>query len=137
MHRWKELVQITEMVLAELSGRVTERFESSAKRYRLIRDADVSAGLSDGCQSRPYRHFAGDEVGAPRRAARFGIVVGEPHPFGREPVEVRSLPRHDALVIGTDVEPAHIVAHDDEDVGSALLLLLRGRWHTRDQHRQK
>ena len=37
-------------------------------------------------------------------------------------VEVRRLAGHDAPVIGADVEPADVVAHDDDDVG-----LLGGR----------
>src|SRR6185436_11144511 len=70
-------------------------------------------------------------------AARFGIIVCEPHAFGGQLVEVRRLPGHDALVIGADVEPADIVAHDDKDVGSALLLLLGGDWRARYQNREE
>src|SRR5262249_37925650 len=46
--------------------------------------------------------------------------------FRRQLVEVRRLARHDSAMVGADVEPADIVAHDDEDVRRSLLLL-RGR----------
>ena len=74
------------------------------------------AGLADGGQPGADGQLAGDEVGAARRAARLGVVVGEPHAFGGEPVEVRGPAGHDALVVGADVEPADVVAHDEEDV---------------------
>ena len=80
-------------------------------------DADVGAGLAHGGQAGAHRQLAGDEVGAARGAACLGVVVGEAHALGGELVEVRRLAGHDALVIGADVEPADIVAHDDEDVG--------------------
>jgi hypothetical protein len=40
---------------------------------------------------------------------------------GSELIEVRSLAGHDAAMIGADVEPTDIVAHDDEDVRRPLL----------------
>src|SRR5262249_20870216 len=65
------------------------------------------------------------EICATRRAARLGVIVGEQHAFRRQAVEVRRLPRHDSAMIGADVEPADVVAHDDENVGRPLLLLRR------------
>src|SRR5262249_31993532 len=66
------------------------------------------------------------EVGPPRRAARLGVVVGEQHALGSQLVEVRRLPGHDAAVVGADVEPADIIAHDYQNVRLlALWWLLR------------
>src|SRR5262249_25122240 len=39
-------------------------------------------------------------------------------------VEVRRFPRHDALVIGADVEPANIIAHDKQNVWLLAALFL-------------
>ena len=50
-------------------------------------------GLADGGQAGADRQLAGDEVRAARRAARLGVVVGEEHALGGEPVEVRRLAR--------------------------------------------
>ena len=79
-------------------------------------NADVGAGLAHGRQARAQRDLAGDEVGPARRAARLGVVVGEQHALLGQLVEVRRLAGHDAAVVGADVEPADVVAHDDEDV---------------------
>ena len=92
--------------------------------------------LADGRQARADRQFAGDEVRPTRGAARLGIVVGEPHAFRGEPVEVRRPAGHDALVVDADVGPADVVAHDEDDVRLFLLRPgLRGKpRQTSQQH---
>ena len=116
VHRRQILVQVAKMVLAELPGRIAVRLQHGGERHGLIRQADVGSGLADSRQSGTQRDFAGDEIRAAGRAARLGVIVGEPHAFGGELVEIRRLAGHDAMVIGADVEPAHIVTHDDENV---------------------
>ena len=83
---------------------------------RLRRNAGWRAGLADRGHAGADRQLAGDEVGAARRAARLGVVVGEQHAFGGELVEVRRPPGHHAAVVGADVPDADVVAHDDDDV---------------------
>ena len=61
---------------------------------------------------------------ARRGAARLGVVVGKQQAFGRETIEVRCLAGHDAPMIGPDIEPAHVIPHDEHDVG---FLAGRGR----------
>ena len=134
VHRRQIFVQVAEMVLAELAGGVAHRFEQKRRRHRLLRHADVGAGLADRGEPGAQRNLPGDEVGAAGGAARFGVVVGEAHAVGGELVEVRRLAGHDALVIGADIEPADIVAHDDENVrllagGRRLLRLRDGLLH--------
>jgi hypothetical protein len=92
----------------------------------LIRDADIGAGLTDRGQAGAQGQLTGDKIGAARGAAGHGIIVGKPHPLGRELVEVRRFAGHDALVIGSDIKPADVVAHDHQDVGLLLLGLRRG-----------
>ena len=104
------------MVFTKLAGGIALCLQNGGQRYCLRRDTDVGASLTHGRQPSADRQLAGDEIGATCRAAGFRIVVGEPHPLRGKPVEVWRLPGHDALVIGTDIEPAYIVAHDDEDV---------------------
>jgi len=60
--------------------------------------------------------LAGDEVGAARRAARLGVIIGKQHAFGGELVEVRRPPGHHAAVVGPDIPHADVVPHDDDDV---------------------
>ena len=116
MHRRQELVAVAQVVLAELAGGIAQRLEGRGDRRRLGRHADRRARLADGRHPGADRQLAGDEVGPSGRAARLGVVVGEQHPLGGEPVEVRRPARHHAPVVGADVEPADVVAHDDDDV---------------------
>src|SRR5262249_54523665 len=76
----------------------------------------------------------GNEVRAPCRAARFGVIVRESHAFGCQPVEVRRLARHDPAMVGADIEPAYIVAHDDENIRRPLRRLLRYRGPASQSH---
>src|ERR1700760_3091522 len=99
MHGRQILVQVTEVVLAELPGGVALLLQSGGERRGLCRDADVRAGLAYGRQPGTDRQFAGDEIGPSCRTTCFGIVVGESHSVGRKLVEIWRLPRHDALVI--------------------------------------
>jgi hypothetical protein len=116
-------VEVAEMVLAELAGRVAERFQHGGKRARLGRHADIRTRLAHRGEAGPQGKLAGDEVRAPRGAACLGVVVGEAHALGGEPIKVRRLARHDSLVIGADVEPTDVVAHDDKNVGLASAVL--------------
>ena len=88
---------------------------------------DRRAGLADRGHAGADRQLAGDEVGAARRAARLGVVVGEQHALGGDLVEVRRAARHHAAVVGADVPDADVVAHDDDDVGPLLRRRLRLR----------
>ena len=132
VHRRQELVQVAQVVLAELTGGVAHRLQRGGDGRRLGRHSDRRAGLADRGQPRADRQLAGDEVGASRRAARLGVVVGEQHALGGELVEVRRSARHQAAVVGADVPDADVVAHDHDDVG--LLLLLCGCRRARRHH---
>jgi hypothetical protein len=129
VHGWKKLVQVAEVVLTELSSCIAERFKHGGKRDGLIRNANVCTSLTYGGQSGTYRQLAGNEVGATRRATCLGVVVGEHHALRSQLVEVGRLSGHHSAVVGANVEPANIVAHDDNDVRFTLLLRYRGRAH--------
>ena len=116
VHRRQKLVLVAKVVLAELAGGVAHSFERGGNRHRLRRYADGCAGLADRGHAGADRQLAGDEVGAARRAARLGVVIGEQHAFGGELVEVRRPPGHHAAVVGADIPHADVVAHDDDDV---------------------
>ena len=119
------LVQVTQMVLAELRGFIAERLQHGGQRHGLIRDAHVGSGLTHRRETRADRQLASDEVGATRRAACLGVVVGKQHTLRGELVEVRRLAGHHAAVVGADVEPADVIAHDDDDVGFLVRRLCR------------
>jgi len=53
---------------------------------------------------------------ASRRATLLSVPVGEERAFLRNAVEVRGSISHDPEVIGADVVPADVVAHDEKNV---------------------
>src|SRR5262249_48097625 len=109
----EKLVQVTQMILTELSGSIALRLQRSRKRASFHRNTNVGSGLAYRRQPCPNRQFAGDEIRPPRRATCFGVIVSESHTLRRELVQVRRLSGHDPLVIGADVEPANVVTHDE------------------------
>ena len=132
VHRRQIFVAVAEMVLAELPGGVAHGLQHGGDGRRLRRHADRGAGLADGGQAGADRQLAGDEIGAAGGAARLGVVGVEQHALGGELVEVRRLAGHHAAVIGADVEPADIVAHDEEDVRLGVGLRERGSCARKD-----
>ena len=128
----QELIQIAEVVLAELAGGVALRFERGGDRASLCWYADLGTGLADRGHAGANRKLAHDEVRATRRATGLGVVVGEQHSFLGELVEVRRPPGHHAAMVGADVPHADVIAHDEEDVG---FLVLRLSWGDRAEER--
>jgi hypothetical protein len=92
--------------------------------------------LADGGQSGADGQLAGNEVRATGRAARLGIIVGKPHAFDGQLVEIRRPNGHHALIVDTDIGPSDVVGHDDED-DIGLLLLLRRCWRARRGNKRR
>src|SRR5215469_2913224 len=71
--RRQELVEVAQMVFAELAGRVSHRFESVCDGDGLIGDAEWCSGLSDRRKASAKWQFAGDEVRPSGSATRLRI----------------------------------------------------------------
>src|SRR5271165_5242857 len=126
VYRRQKLIQVAEVVLAELPRLVALLLEGGGYGRGLRGKAYVGTGLPDGRHTRADRQLAGDEVRPPRRATRLGVIVSEPHALRGQLIEIRRLARHYALVIRTDVEPADVIAHNDDDIGFLVRRLRRG-----------
>src|SRR5262245_53447210 len=118
------------MVLAELSRDITERFQQLGDRRILGSETEVRAGQSHFRQARADRRLTGDEGGTASRATLLSVPVGEEAPFLGDAIDVRRPVPHDAVVVGADVEPADVVAPDDEDIWFVTLrhLTLPSSW---------
>jgi len=116
VNRGKVFVQIPEMVFAKLPCGVPDSFQNGGQCASLRWNPDIGAGLADRGETSAERNFTGDEISATRRATRLGIIVREPHALAREPIQVRCFAGHDTLVVGADVEPAYVIAHDEQDI---------------------
>ena len=117
------LVEVAEVVLAELRGHVALRLEQ-------LREGDVArlepllrARQADLEVAGAEAALPGDERGASGGAALLAVPVGEQRAFLGDAVDVGRLVAHHALVVGADIPVADVVAPDDEDVG---LLVRRG-----------
>ena len=75
------LVQVAEVVLAELPGGVPLGLQGSGGSTRPGGQAHVGPGLADGGEPGAEWDLAGDETGPPGGTAGLGVVVGEPHPL--------------------------------------------------------
>ena len=125
----QHVVEIAEMVLAELAGRVALVLEAGGDGHELLRHADRRARDADLGEAGAIDALPGDEGGASRRARLLAVAIGEHHAFLGDAVDVGRLVAHEAVRIAAQIRDADIVAPDDEDVrlfslGHFNLLLL-------------
>jgi len=132
----QHLVSITEMVLAELAGRVAKRLQQFRDGRVFLRHALGSARPPDLGQSGPDWGLPRDEGGAAGRAALLPIPIGKHRALAGDAIDVGRLVAHHAPVIRADVEAADVIAPDDQDVRSLLRLLSVSRSRD-DQHGER
>src|SRR5438552_15960573 len=73
----QELIEIAQMIFAELAGGVALRFERGGNRASLSWYADLGTRLTDRGHAGADGQFAHDEVRATRRATRLSVVIGK------------------------------------------------------------
>src|SRR5207244_1519123 len=123
----QELIEIAQVIFAELAGRVALRFERGGNRASLSWYADLGTRLTDRGHARADGQFAHDEVRATRRATRLSVVIGKQHSFLGDLVEVRRPSSHHAAMVGANVPYADVIAHDEDDVWFVAVCRLRCR----------
>jgi hypothetical protein len=104
------------MILAELTGGVTERLQQFGDRRVFRVQSDRGAGHADLGQAGADGVLTGNEARAARRAALLAVPIGEGRPFLRDAVDVGGLVAHHAFAVMADVPIADIVSPDNEDV---------------------
>ena len=133
--RWQRRRFIAEVVLAELARVVSEIQQEFGERRRARQQRTGGTRKLRHDHARPQRMHAGEEGGAPGRAALLGIIGHKPRTFIPDAIDVRRFAYHQALMVGTHVHDANVVAHDEQDVG---LLVGRDCWSDRQgQHHCK
>ena len=113
-------VAITEVVLAELAGRVAVRLEQLGDRRVLRRQTGRGAGEPDLAHARAVDALPGDERRAPGGAALLAVGVREQHALVGDPVDVRRPVAHQPHAVTAEVRDPDVVAPEDEDVGLAV-----------------
>ena len=114
--RGQVLVEVAEMVLAELPGRVAQRLEQLGDRDVLGLQPDVGAWHADLAQPRAEHALAGDERRPPRRAALLAVGIGEAHPLVADAVDVGRPVAHQAVAVAAQVRDPDVIAPDHQDV---------------------
>src|SRR5262249_42208905 len=123
VRRGKELIAVPEMVLAELSCGVAERFQEFGDRRVFGLQAEICSGQSHLGQPGADRRLAGNKCGASCRAALLPVPICKQTSLFGYPVNIRRAIAHDSEVVGAYVEPSDVITPDNEDV--RLLLHLR------------
>ena len=116
------LLEIAEMVLAELRGHVTLGLQDFGERDVFLLQARRRSRRSHRRQAGADRQLPCDEGGAAGRAARLGVERGQPQAFLADPVDVGRRHAHQVAAVGRDVEPADVVAKDDQNVRLARFI---------------
>ena len=104
------------MILAELTGDVALGLEEFGERHVLPLNAFLRSRETDLEKAGAERRLAGDESGTPGRAALLPVIVGELAALIGQPIDVRRLVAHHALVVGADVPVADVVTPDNKDI---------------------
>ena len=116
VHRRQVFVTIAEVVLAELAGGITERLQHFGDGRVFLLKADLGTRHPHLRQARADRILAGDEAGAPGRAALLGVVIGEGHALFGNTVDVGRAIAHHAAAEVADVPDADVVSPEDQNV---------------------
>ncbi len=116
------LVTVTEMVLAELPGRIAERFHHRGDGDIRLLPAFLGAGQADLGHAGAHRHHAANERRAPGGAGLLPVVIGEGYALSGNTVDIGRLVPHHAAVVVADIRDTDIVTPDDEDIGFSCFL---------------
>ena len=108
---------VAQMVLAELAGGVAEVEQEPGQRRRAGLQEGRAAGQLRRDHAGAQRRHAGEEGGAPGRAALLGVVGHELRTLMPDTVDVGRLADHQSLMVNARLHPADVVAHDEQDVG--------------------
>ncbi len=130
------LVEVAQVVLAELPGHVALRLEQLGNGDVTRLQPLLGAGQADLQQAGAEWRLAGDERGAAGGAALLAVPVGEERAFLGDAIDVRRLVAHHALVVGAEVPVADVVAPEDEDVGLLWWRLCECRHCDTEHHRK-
>ena len=113
----QHFIAVTEVVLAELAGRIALRLEQAGNRGILNHHSLFGTRQADLGETGTKDALTGNEGGTPCGTGLFTVVVGEGHPLLGDTVDVGGLVAHEAPGVVGDVGLADIISPDHKDVG--------------------
>jgi hypothetical protein len=120
VNRRQVLVQVAEVVLAELPCRITQWLEQLGDGGILGRPANVHTGDADFAHSGAIDALPADERCASGRAALLTVGIGKAHPLAGNAIDIRRAVTHHAIAVATQVADADVVSPDHQDVRLAI-----------------
>src|SRR6185437_12564800 len=116
MHGRQELIAITKVVLAELTGGIAERLEQICDGWVFRLKAQSGTRHADFGQTGAERILASNESSTPGGAALLAVVVGEGATLVGHAIDVGSVITHHAAAEETDVPRADVITPQDQNV---------------------
>src|SRR5215468_3141182 len=116
VYRRQIFVAVTEMVLAELRGRVAQWFEQFGDGRVFLVQSDRGGRQPDFGQPGAQSVLTGDERRSSSGAALLAVVIGETDAFLGNAVDIGRAIAHLPVAVAAQIGDADIVAPDDEDV---------------------
>ncbi len=110
-------IPVTQVVLAELAGSVTQGLEQGGDSGVLVGHAFFRPRQAHLGEAGAQGVLPCDKAGAARSAALVTVGVGEDDAIGSDLVDIGCLVTHAAHIVGADVVGADIVAPDNQDIG--------------------
>ena len=126
------LVTVAEVVLARLTGHVSQRLEQISDGGVFGLEALHRARHANRCKAGTHRDLPGDECRASGCATRLAVVVRMQSAFCSDAVDIGRRATHDPTIVSTDVKPADVVGHNEKNVWQASRCRARSRTRWRD-----
>ena len=117
VHSGQKLVQVSQVVLAELSCRIAVVLEEIGDGHGLGLQTYGRGRDPDLREASAVDTLPGDEGGPPRGAGLLAVRVGEQHAFFREPVDIGGPVAHEPECVAAQVRDADVIPPDDENIG--------------------
>ena len=104
------------MVLAKLSGSITQRLEQLGNSGILRRETDIGAGHTDLSQTGAVGALPGDESRPAGGTALLPVGIGELHAFMGDAINIGGAVAHQAVAVAAQVGDADVISPDDQDI---------------------
>ncbi len=125
MVRGQKLVLVSQVILAELPGRIALSYQQLSNGWLLFIETQIGAGHSYFTQACAEHTLSRDKCGAACGTALLSVVISKVNAFIGNAVNVGSFVTHQTFRVsaGAGIGLTDVVAPNDNDVGFLILRL--------------